>query len=118
HHNWFSTLCNARMPSNRYGTVHVYNNYFNCPGNDYIVRGRLFSQTLIENNYYDNVNSAWEYDANTSGEPRIKAVGNVLVNTVTPTGGNDNVFTPPYSYTLDDANSVKANVMAGAGCHL
>jgi fibronectin type 3 domain-containing protein len=29
--------------------------------------------------------------------------------------GNDTVFTPPYSYTLDDANDVNTLVMAGAG---
>ncbi|MHC4440321.1 MAG: pectate lyase family protein, partial [Planctomycetota bacterium] len=31
HHNWFGSLCWQRIPSVRYGRVHIYNNYYNCP---------------------------------------------------------------------------------------
>ena len=38
-----------RMPSIRFGTVHIYNNYYSSAGNNYCVRvrlsGRLASRT-------------------------------------------------------------------------
>jgi pectate lyase len=35
HHNWWSTLCMQRMPSQRFGQCHVYNSYFNCVSNQH-----------------------------------------------------------------------------------
>lgn len=115
HHNWWSTLCHERMPRVRYGHVHVYNNYYNAPGNNQCIRAAIESQVLVENNYFESVNRAWEYYYTTGVDPLIRAVGNVFVNTAVPAGGNDIVFVPPYSYTLDPANDVKSLVMAGAG---
>jgi len=116
HHNWWSTLAIERMPRVRFGQVHVYNNYFNSPGNNYCIRAALESQNLVENNYFDSVNGAWEYYTTSGQTPgRIKASGNVFVNTAVPAGGNDSVFNPPYNYQLDPAADVKSIVMAGAG---
>lgn len=116
HHNWWSTLAVERMPRVRFGQVHLYNNYFNSPGNNYCVRAALESQNLVENNYFDSVNDAWEYYTASGQTPGlIEARGNVFVNTAVPAGGSDNVFDPPYGYTLDAAADVKSIVMAGAG---
>lgn len=118
HHNWWSTLCIERMPRVRFGQVHVYNNYYGCTGNNYCIRAALESQILAESNYFDNVNTAWEYYTLSGQTPgKIRAVGNVFVNTAVPAGGNDSVFAPPYSYTLDTASNVKSIVLAGAGAN-
>ena len=116
HHNWWGNLCIERMPRVRFGQVHVYNNYYSATGNNYAVRAALESQNLLENNYFDGTADPWEYYTTSGQTPGlIKAVGNLLVNTNTPVGGNDTVFNPPYSYQLDAAADVKSKVMAGAG---
>lgn len=116
HHNWWGNLCIERMPRVRFGQVHVYNNYYSATGNNYAVRAALESQNLLENNYFDGTADPWEYYTTSGQTPGlIRAVGNILVNTNTPAGGNDNVFSPPYSYQLDAAADVKSLVMSGAG---
>ena len=118
HHNWFSTLCWQRIPSVRYGRVHIYNNYYNCPGNLYGIRSRIQAQCLIENNYFDGVHDPYYIYISDPEETigKIKATGNVLANcTGRVDDGDDDVFVPPYSYTLDDARDVPGIVQLGAG---
>ncbi len=119
------------MPSVRFGRVHVFDNYFNAPGNNYCIRTRINAEVLVENNYFENVKNPWErYVTSAGGTPgKLRAAGNIEVNTTwyvnpAPDGdgnqsflipGNDVVFTPPYAYTLESGSSVKASVMAGAG---
>jgi pectate lyase len=66
HHTWYNTNCLERMPSVRWGRVHVFDNYYSCPGNDYCVRTRLYAQVLAEDNYFSQVNDAFEQYINTS----------------------------------------------------
>ena len=127
HHNWWSTKCMERMPSVRFGRAHVYNNYYSCTGNHYCVRTRLYAECLVENNYFQNVQNPWEryvtgVGVDHPGKLRAShnALHNVTWNSTWASGvvlipGTDTVFTPPYSYTLDDANDVNTLVMAGAG---
>jgi pectate lyase len=121
------------MPSVRFGRVHVFNNYYNAPGNNYCIRTRINAEVLVENNYFENVKNPWErYVTPAGGTPgKVKATGNIEVNTtrfVNPNPdsggnqsflipGNDTVFTPPYPYSLDSAASVKSSVMAEAGIY-
>ncbi len=124
HHNWYGALCYQRIPSVRYGRAHVYNNYYNCPGNLYCVRTRLYAECLVENNYFKDVQNPWE-QLITSGDPGLLyAAGNVLDNVTWSTHedpevfiipGTDTVFTPPYDYTLGDANDIPTMVQAYAG---
>jgi pectate lyase len=112
HHNWWSTLCDQRMPRLRFGRIHHYNNYLSCSGNYYCVTAAINSEMRIQNNYFENVGNPWSAE----GGGKINASGNTLVNTTgsaTPTG--DTVFTPPYSFTLETAAAAKTSVMAGAG---
>ena len=131
HHNWWSTLSIERMPSVRYGRVHLFNNYFNAPGNNYCIRTRIDAEVLAENNYFEDVKNPWEqYVTKAGGTPgKLRASGNMEVNTtwyVNPEPSNDGnqsflipgddaVFIPPYPYTPDAAATVKNAVMAGAG---
>ncbi len=112
HHNWWTTLCMERMPRIRFGRVHSFNNYFNCVGNNYCIRASIDSEALIENNYFENVDTPYEKFA---PEGLIRALGN---DTTTATGVqsfNDPVFSPPYAYSLESPAIAKTNVINGAG---
>ncbi len=137
HHNWWGSSCVERLPSVRYGTVHCYNNYYNATGNNYCVRTRLYAQVLVENNYFENVKNPWErYLTAAGGTPgKLLARGNNVGYLDTSYGctwavsgtadedgnqsvlipGTDTVFTPPYSYSLENASLIKDIVSAGAG---
>lgn len=132
HHNWFGENVRERMPSIRWGTVHLYNNYYSASGNNYCVRTRLNAQSRIENNVFENVRNPWEVyitDTN-SAVGKVFATNNLELNTTwgnsttnTKKGlsivlivpGTNDVFVPPYAYTPDSAEKVKAIVIQGAG---
>jgi pectate lyase len=115
HHNWWSSLCKQRMPAQRFGQVHMYNNYFKTPGNQDGSNTRLNAQMLSENNYYDSVDDPiYKYQNNTTS--KIKTSGNTYVNcTGKIAPGTDTVFTPPYAYSLDATANVPSIVQNGAG---
>ncbi|MFN3407579.1 MAG: polysaccharide lyase family 1 protein [Limisphaerales bacterium] len=119
HHNWWSTGCDQRMPMSRHGTVHLFNNFWNAPGNSYCSNARTNAQFLSENNFYLNVRSPL-YKESTG---RIRATGNLYqgITGIAPDPGTntlDAVLTPPpYPYTLRPAAAVPGVVtnFAGAG---
>jgi pectate lyase len=136
HHNWFGTNCQERLPSVRFGSAHVFNNYYNAPGNNYCVRTRIEAECLVQNNFFQSVKNPWEQYITSSShiQGKLSASGNNVgflgtANGVTWTGsmtngdgtirvmipGTDTVFAPPYSYTLDAASSVPNTVTNNAG---
>jgi pectate lyase len=133
HHNWYGTNAMERMPSVRWGRVHVYNCFYNASGNNYCARTRIGSQVLVERNFYQGVQNPWELYT-TSGTTGLllavsnnipylsTAYGNTWVNGWTSGAslipGTDSLsyFTPvPYSYTPDDASVVPYYVQTYAG---
>ncbi len=128
HHNWWTTNCVERMPSVRFGRVHVFNNYYNSSLAAYCVRTRIDAQVLVENNFFESVHNPWERYV-TGGTPGLlRAAGNNVGYLDTSYGvswsasgssvlipGADDVFTPPYSYSLDNALDVKNIVIENAG---
>ena len=113
HHNWWSTRCHERMPRVRFGQVHVYNNYYNCTGNNYCIRPAVEAQLLVENNYFDHIDEP--IDEKETGA-LVEAHDNIFNSCTHVYGlGGDDVFTPPYSYTPDDANDIPSLVQLGAG---
>jgi pectate lyase len=112
HHNWWSTKVTERMPRTRFGRIHVFNNYFNAPGNNYCVRASIQSEVLVENNYFENISTPYEY---LSPNGKIRAVGNKTVNCSNVDPFADSIFTPPYAYVLQTPDEAKASVVAGAG---
>lgn len=138
HHNWWDVNCVERMPSVRFGRVHIFNNYYEAPGNQYCIRTRKQAELLVEHNFFRNVRNPWErYITSMSDvQGRLRAVGNNVKfletgDGVTWTGnitnrdgtvrqmiaGDDVVFTPPYMYRLRPVDQVPWVVTnyAGAG---
>jgi len=128
-YNWYGPGCMERMPSVRFGKVHVFNNYYDCPGNNYCVRTRLYAEVLVENNYFQSVQNPWERYVTSGPSGLLRAIGNITNNCVwNPSWypgvelipGTDYLpsFDPmPYTYTLLPAEWVPYYVTryAGAG---
>jgi pectate lyase len=123
HHNWWTDRCKERMPRVRFGQVHVYNNYYsNLMGGGYCHGVGVECQILVENNYYYYAPLPWK---NYSGTPPSGKIGwntgptgNQFVNTTIPTWATNDyndIFVPPYSYTMDSGANVNTIVQAGAG---
>jgi len=110
HHNYWNDL-NSRMPSFRFGTGHIFNNYY-LNSNDGI-NSRDGAQLLVENNVFSGVTDAiYSTDAG-----YVVARGNDLgIGTNTALTGT--LTTVPYSYTLTATASVASTVLAGAGAIL
>ena len=134
HHNWFGDYVKSRMPRIYFGRAHIYNNYYNTPGNSYNIRVGTWAAAIIENNHFQDTNNPHEV----SPYPTfIEAVGNIYENTSgdRAEGGNDigvidsrfdgsachaalpmpEAWVPPYSYTADPAESVRELVQRCAG---
>ncbi len=132
HHNWYSDYCRERMPSVRFGRVHVFNNYYDCVDNNYCVRTRLDAEVLVENNYFLGVQNPWErFVTGTPGNfpGRLKASGNITNNCTFVNGwvsgaivipGNDTLLdatltTGIYPYTLTPASDVPYYIQTYSG---
>ncbi|KAG8790147.1 hypothetical protein FRC12_012676 [Ceratobasidium sp. 428] len=105
---WYNL--NSRMPSFRFGTGHIYNNYF-LNSNDGI-NTRLGAQLLVENN-------VWDYRG--VSKPLYSTDGGFAVARGNLFGSGSNTAkagtfsAAPYAYTLLDAGAVKSSVSsAGA----
>ena len=128
HHNWYSDYCRERMPSVRFGRVHVFNNYYDCVGNNYCVRTRINAEVLVENNYFLGVQNPWERFVTSGTAGKLWASGNITNSCTFVNGwvsgavvipGNDPLgseLNPPlYSYTLGAASDVPYYVQTYAG---
>jgi pectate lyase len=134
HHNWFGDYVDQRMPRIYFGRAHIYNNYYNTPGNSYNIRVGTWAAVIIENNHFQDTNNPHEV----SPYPTfIEAVGNIYENTSgdQAEGGNDigvidsrfdgsachaalpmpESWVPPYAYAADPAESVRELVQRCAG---
>jgi len=120
HHNWWSTLADQRMPRVRYGDVHIFNNYYNAPGNSYCIGLGCTAHVRLESSSFEGVKSPWRYQG-FSDPGCVKGViqwnnDNVFENATLPTDvPNSTVFTPPYAYKLDAGKDVKTIVTKNAG---
>ena len=129
------------MPSVRFGHVHCFNNFYDASingvvTNNYCIRTRIDAQLVVENNWFQNVQNPWEqYITGASGtQGLLSAAGNNVGFLETPHNvrwsgthtnkdgtidvmvpGTDTVFTPPYSYTLDNVSAIPNIVTNNAG---
>jgi pectate lyase len=124
HHNWIDTV-GSRTPMDRFGTYHIFNNYYN----NVTVSGinvRMGGIALIEANYFENsANPVTSRDSDTIGywDLRNNYVGTGItwdstgVNATNWTTSKTFSATLGYTYTLDSPALVKciAKATAGAG---
>lgn len=124
HHNWWGRYVDQRMPRGRYGSNHVFNNYYSCSGNSYCIGGSWGFKVLLENNYFDHVNNPMR-DAGTVNvgaggtyTVEIKSVGNIFDGCTGSMQTYGNAFVPAYPYTLDAAANIPFIVKEGAGARI
>ncbi|ONI84001.1 pectate lyase [Saccharothrix sp. ALI-22-I] len=116
HHNWFNETP-QRNPRVRFGEpVHLYNNYY-FHNTDVGVACQADGGCLVEGNYFEDVE---EPVSNSYAGPggRCVARNNVFAGDEAgqpDCSGSVQEARDYYAYTLDDPNSVKAIVTAGAG---
>jgi pectate lyase len=123
HHNWFAELVDQRMPRLLFGKGHMFNNFYNSPGNGYCIGTGSWGSALVENNYFQQVNSPHQaQDGNpsyivASGNVYDSCTGNIHTGLLNPDNdGNDpGPWTPPYIYSLDPVANVPSIVTQGAG---
>jgi pectate lyase len=119
HHNWWADNVVERQPRVRFGENHLFNNYWASPTTNYCVRAGIQAHLLIENSYFDGVDSPHQFNNEDDQQTAsITVRGNIYDNTSgdQETGGGGPAFTnPPYNYTLDAAAAVPNLVQQGAG---
>lgn len=112
HHNYFRN-CDQRLPSLRFGTGHIYNNFFENGSTG--VHSRMGAQTLVQNNVWRNVGTPIETTKDSDVDGFTNQSGNDFgggTNLITQTG---NFTNPPYSFSLTATASVISTVTANAG---
>ena len=110
---WWKSGCKNRMPMARFGVIHLYDNFYDCPGASVCINPQKESDFLIENNYFSpGVNRIFSQKNATA----YVWHGNLFSEPFTPTDrGSVHI---PYTYTLYNASKVEATVsnsITGAG---
>ncbi|PBP21097.1 putative pectate lyase A [Diplocarpon rosae] len=110
HDNLFENL-RTRTPSIRYGTAHVFNNYYKNV--ELAVNTRLNAQVLVEANVFEGVSKPiYSTDAGYA-----VAVDNAL-GTGANTAPKGSLTSVPYKYTKKPVSAVKGAVIGSAGMTL
>lgn len=116
HHNYFLNV-GSRLPSVRFGTVHIFNNlYENVPTST--INSRMGAQALVENSVFIEARRTIITNLDSREDGYANARNNDYGNEsqrgpfITQVG---NFTSPPYPYTLDTLANVPARVRQGAG---
>lgn len=125
HHNWYAQGVRGRMPRVRYGHVHIYNNYYNSPGNGYCIGTGFECHIRLENSCFEKINTPWREQKigalESGGEIGWSNLEFIGCSEPTYIANKFPVFTPPYSFEADKAEDVKRLVtdpVHGAGNRL
>ncbi|MCM1078177.1 MAG: hypothetical protein NC344_01730 [Bacteroidales bacterium] len=109
--------CSARMPMARYGTLHLLNNFYDCPGSSSpCINARNKVAMLIEGNYFaKDVRRCFQAQNARAYECR----GNIAVNPDSKYSlATDGTVAMPYSCNPLDASLVPEEVGRNAGATL
>jgi pectate lyase len=115
HHNRYDNI-KERVPSYRFGTGHVFSNYYHHVGGSG-VNSRQGACLRVEQNYFDEVRDP-VVSKNSAAPGQWDASGNLYVNCKGSQPSTSTcTFVPSYDYAaaLTPAAAVKEVVLAGAG---
>jgi pectate lyase len=112
-HNWFYNV-GSRTPSLRFGTGHVYNNYFENITDD-AIHSRENAQMLVQNNVFRGVNVALTTTGDSKVDGYANASGNDYGGATVDITKKGSFTKAPYSYTLDPTSSVISEVTTYSG---
>ncbi|GME86853.1 unnamed protein product [Ambrosiozyma monospora] len=110
-YNFWDNL-NSRGPSLRFGTGHMYNNYYHKMGN--CINLRKGAKALVENNVFSGSISKALYSVD--GEGSAQASGNDFGSALNKI--NSTTLSMDYQYTLKDTTQVSSYVQSNAGAIL
>ncbi len=115
HHNWFYNS-NQRHPSLRFGTGHIYNNYYNN-FNDHAINSRCSAEVVAESNYFEHAGTAFITASCDGRQGKLTNRNNIFIETAVGVKLPVSSFDPTsaYSYSLDRKEDVKTIVKEGAG---
>ena len=120
HHNHWDEGVVERMPRVRFGRNHIFNNLFSSSLANYCVRAGKGARVLLENNTFDGVKDAHEF--NSTGDKAtavITSSGNSYIGGTSgeqATGGGATPWTTPsYSYSLQTASASRTSILASVG---
>jgi uncharacterized repeat protein (TIGR02543 family) len=109
---WWGEGCRERMPRVRYGKIHILNNLFSSSVSNHCIRAAFESNILVEGNYFDNQSTP--VDLFTSNAI-VAQQNNVSTRSSISTQNAGSVFTPDYSYTVADPNTIPETIRNCAG---
>lgn len=113
HHNYFLN-CYSRLPSIRFGTAHIYNNYYvNVTGSG--INSRMGAEVLVESNVFRNTKAPISTNLDSREEGYAVHKDNDFGGSpiyITRYGSFTN---PPYSYRIDRLSKVPHLVQRNAG---
>lgn len=121
HHDWWGQFVVERQPRVRFGKVHLFNNLWTSSGNNYCIGVGVGANILSQNNAFVGVKTpinTTSYVNASIAKSSAKSTGNLYQSTSGSSPADLNassVFTPPYSFTLESASAVQADVQANAG---
>ena len=73
------------------------------------------SSLLVENNYFQGVDTPHEIDTGEGSVRALEANGNTYDNTTGDTDTSGSAFDPPYDYSLESPEAAKSAIEASAG---
>jgi pectate lyase len=113
HHNYIAD-CFSRLPSYRFGTGHIYNNYY-YNGIDSCINSRMGAKLKIEGNVFEECAEPITYLY--SDETGYWDVNDNIFTNCTGSQPTESTtsFSPSYSYELQSASTVKSTVLSNAG---
>jgi pectate lyase len=117
HHDWWADHVVERQPRVRFGQNHLFNNLWTSVGNNYCVAAAVSSNVLVENSAFINVRDTLDTANYSNGATIALARNNLYMGSAVTADKGTGVFTPPYTYPLEPASAIQAEVTAGAGPH-